>query len=394
MSSRKLTAIIFLGLALALGACRKHPVTQTNPDNNSASTEPLPAANIQPAGGTAPTGQTKYFKGSIGSNLGLQMKLIRDGEQVTGNYFYQKAGARIEVKGTVDKSGNLALDEYDSGGKQTGSFKGLWRTTNEDGLESIAGNWAKPGSEKKIAFSLHEQPIELTGGAEIVAKSVKETNKKLNYKIEVAYPEITAPLDNRFSKFNQEAKALATRSVAAFRKDRTDAAKEEAEAEAAEPSTLSELTSDLSGDYTIVLANDALLSVRFDISQFTGGAHGTSSSSVLNYDVKSGKLLKLADVFKPGAKYVPVLSAYCVKDLKKQSGSNNNILPDESIQEGAGPDAKNFGSWTISKKGLMITFDAYLVGPYVAGPQYVLIPYSVLKDLLNPDGPLKAVAGL
>ncbi|HXM34168.1 MAG TPA: RsiV family protein [Pyrinomonadaceae bacterium] len=387
MDPRKFAAIIILGAALSLGGCRKtKTVTQTNL-GTAASPVSSTATNSQPAGGTAVTGQTKFFKGSIGSSLGLQMKLVRDGEQVTGNYFYQKVGTRIALKGTVDRTGNVTLDEYDSGGKQTGSFKGLWRTDNEDGLESIAGNWSKAGGEKKTAFSLHEEPIELGGGAEIVAKSIKENNKKLNYKIEVGYPEVTTPLANRFNKFNQEAKGLVTRRIAEFKKERADAAT--AEAQTAEPSTLSEMTSELSGDYTIALANDSLISMKYDIGGYSAGAaHGNSSSYVLNYDVKAGKVLKFADLFKPGAKYVQTISSYCIKDLKKQSKSNENGLPDDMIQSGAGPEARNFGSWTISRKGLSITFDAYQVGPYAAGPQNVLIPYSVLKDLINPDGPI------
>jgi hypothetical protein len=85
---------------------------------------------------------------------------------------------------------------------------------------------------------------------------------------------------------------------------------------------------------------------------------------------------------------VAAISAYCIKDLKKQSQSNGDILPGEMIQAGAGPNADNFSGWTISKKGLVINFDAYDVGPYAAGPQKVLIPYSVLKDLISPEGPL------
>lgn len=388
MDLRKPTAIVILGSALLLGGCRKtRTVTQTNPNGNTAMTASSPPINPQPLGGTTATGQAKFFKGSIGSNLGLQMKLLRDGEQVTGNYFYQKVGTRIELKGTVDKTGNLTLDEYDTSGKQSGSFKGLWRTDNEDGLDSIAGNWSKPGGEKKTAFSLHEQPIALSGGAEIVAKQIRETNKKLNYKIDIGYPEVLAPLDNRFNKFNQEAKDLVTRMVSAFRKERAGAAKDEAQT--AEPSTLSELTSDLSGDYTIAIANDALISVRYDIGGYSAGAaHGNSSSYVLNYEVKTGKMLKLPDLFKPGTKYVQSISSYCIKDLKKQSKGSEGGLPEEMIQEGAGPSAQNFRSWTISKKGLMMTFDAYQVGPYAAGPQNVLIPYSVLRDLINPDGPI------
>ena len=64
------------------------------------------------------------------------------------------------------------------------------------------------------------------------------------------------------------------------------------------------------------------------------------------------------------------------------------MLDETSIESGAGASAKNFESWTITKKGLGINFDAYQVGPYAAGPQYVLVPYSALKDMINPDGPV------
>ncbi len=64
------------------------------------------------------------------------------------------------------------------------------------------------------------------------------------------------------------------------------------------------------------------------------------------------------------------------------------MLDDQSIASGAGPAAKNFQSWTITKKGLGITFDSYQVGPYVAGPQYVLIPYPVLKEIVDTNGAL------
>ena len=43
---------------------------------------------------------------------------------------------------------------------------------------------------------------------------------------------------------------------------------------------------------------------------------------------------------------------------------------------------------TITRKGIGINFDAYQVGPYAAGPQFVLVPYSTLKDVINPEGPV------
>jgi hypothetical protein len=391
MKFTKPIALILLTMVAFAGGCRKNQTANAPAPVSPASAVSPPEAPHPLA--TAPTVLAKYFRGSIGSSKGLQMRLILDGDKLTGTYFYQKVGTNIDLKGAVDKDGNVTLDEFDPGGKQTGQFKGLWKTDPEDGLASIAGNWSKPSGEKKTAFSIHQEPIEFTGGAEVVAKQIRETNKKLNYKIAVGYPEITAPLDNRFEKFNQEAKNLVARRVADFKKERADAAKDEAQEP--EPSTLSDLTSDLSGGYTVALATDSLVSIAYDLGGYTAGAaHGSSSSFVLNYDVKAGKVLKLADIFNPGAKYPQAISAYCINDLRKQSKKNGDSLAEDMIKTGAAPDARNFQSWCITKKGLQFNFDEYLVGPYAAGPQTVLVPYSALKDLIKSDGPIGPLSAL
>ena len=106
---------------------------------------------------------------------------------------------------------------------------------------------------------------------------------------------------------------------------------------------------------------------------------------MVNYDLKNGKQLKLADLFKPGAKYLQAIANYCIADLKKQAKDKG--LEASEIENGAAANAKNYQGWTITRKGLGINFDAYQVGPYAAGPQFVLVPYSSLKDFINPDGP-------
>jgi len=63
-------------------------------------------------------------------------------------------------------------------------------------------------------------------------------------------------------------------------------------------------------------------------------------------------------------------------------------LMNEEIEKGAAASPKNYNSWTITKRGIGINFDSYQVGPYAAGPQFVLVPYSTLKDLINPEGPI------
>jgi Protein of unknown function (DUF3298)/Deacetylase PdaC len=379
--------LIVLVVALALvNACRRKVTVNQAPPNAATGTA-TPQQYHTEAGVTLAVPQTKYFKGSIGSRLGLQMKLTRDGDRVAGNYFYQKVGTKIDLKGTIDNDNNLTLEEYDAGGKQTGLFKGTW-ATGEDGVASLAGNWSKPNSDKKTAFSLHEEPIEFSGTVELTAKQIKETNKKINYQINAEYPQATGSLDTRFDKFNQEAKVVVTKRVSEFKKQTEAIVIDQAAQPAAEASPDSSQTTPantLDIGYDVALAKDDLISVRFDVGSYSAGAaHPNSFSAVLNYDVANGKVLKLADLFTTGAKYLPVLSAYCVKELKAKG-----TLPDaDQIQRGAGPNPRNYENWNITKKGLEITFDAYQVGSYAAGAQKVVVPYSALKDLIRVDGPL------
>ena len=372
-----------LSLLVSVG-CRR-TATPPPPDAPAPAATPAPdLSHVQ--GGATPVIQAKYFKGSIGTSLGLQMKLIRTGDQLSGSYFYEKIGKRIDLRGNVDKNGSLTLEEFDQGGKQTGLFKGLWQVDAKDGLIKLAGNWSKPpgekGSDKMTAFSLHEQPIAFTGDVELVSKPIKDSNKKLMYEISAQYPQLTGGNNPNFEKFNQAARSFVTTKVGLFKK-------EMALDQGEEPRPEGSMGSDLSIGYTVVLAQDDLISIKFDVgSYYQGAAHPNSYSEVINYDLKNGKQLKLSDLFKPGAKYLQALSTYSIADLKKQG---KDLLL-QQIESGASPKADNFQSWNISKTGLGINFDAYQVGPYAAGPQFVQVPYSNLKDLINPEGPIAQFA--
>ncbi len=383
---KTLLCLIATCLLVSVGCRKTSPVTGP---------QPSPVTSVSPdlshaAGGAIPAPQAKYFKGSIGNSLDLQMKLVRNGDQLSGSYFYQKVGSRIDLRGSVDKDGNLLLDEFEPGGKQTGVFKGIWQVDKTDGLVTLAGNWSKPptekGSDKKTAFSVHEEPIVFTGEVDLVPKQIKESNKKLMYEIAVQYPQLSGGNNANFEKFNQAVRAAVNKKVSGFKKDM-------APAEGEEPPPEGSMGSDLSFTYKVALAQDDLISVEFDGSvYYQGAAHPLPFSDVVNFDLKNGKQLALIDLFKPGAKYVQAISAYCIADLKKQSKEKNLELADDAIQGGAGAKVQNFGSWTITKHGLGINFDAYQVGPYAAGPQFVLVPYANLKDLINPDGPVAQFA--
>ena len=379
-------AILLCLLVLMIVGCKR----ASTPASNSAHQSASPTAEQNNASGgvaTVPT-ETRYFKGSIGNTLDLQMKLLKTAEQLTGHYSYQKIGTRITLRGTIDTASNVVLQEFDPTGKQTGEFRGVWSIDKDNGLVNIAGNWSKPQGEKdadkKTAFSVHEEPIYLTGDVDVVNKQIKESNKKLMYEIDANYPQITGGNNPNFEKLNQLLRAFVTKQVASFRKEMVPEPDEE-------PRPEGSMGSDLNVAYTIALAQDDLVSVEFDVgSYYQGAAHPNSYTEVVNYDLKNGKQLKLVDVFKQGAKYLQAISTFCINDLKRQGKEKgaNSMLEDRSIQEGAGPSSKNYESWTITKKGLGINFDSYQVAPYAAGPQFVMIPYAAIKEHVNPEGPL------
>jgi len=374
----KIRLILFIAAAIALsGACRKSTTNQ-NANINAAT----PAQDIL-GGGAAPAGEKVNFRGSI-ANLSIEMNLVREGERLTGTYFYPRIGKNIDLKGDIDKDGNVALRESDETGKETGVFKGKWKS-NAIGLADIEGKWSRPDGSKETGFFVSQQPIEFTAAGRIVPKVIRENNKEAKYSVDAEYPQIEG--DARFDKFNREARAMITKDVAAFKTAETAALEEEIDL----PEETQ--TSSLNIGYQVRLATDDLISVEFTQGQYSrGAAHGNSFTIVLNYDVKNSKRIALADLFNPKSNYLNVISAYSIKDLKEQSKKNDMLMEDQ-IQDGAAARADNYKAWTITRKGLWITFDPYQVAAYAAGPQHVLIPYSALKPIVKPDGPIGNLAG-
>ena len=383
--SRQLIIAVTLISIFGATACRRNSAQQEG-------TAAVPADGIarqHPEGGVVAVEETRFFKGSIGNALDLQIKLVREGEQLTGNYFYQKVGTKIDLRGSIDKDGNVTLEEFASPGKQTGVFKGVWKQAG-DGAVEIKGDWTKPNSEKKTAFSLLQEPIEFSNGAEIVAKQIREKNKKLKYEVSAAYPQLIGVTDPNYDRFNQTVRNLISRKVGDFKKEMTPSAEDEL-APDENPVIDDSLGSDITVNYELALAKDDLIAIQFTVSSYSAGAaHPNSYTEVVNFDLKNGKLLKLADLFLPGSKYLETLSNFCIQELKKQAKTQGDYaaMDDDWIKRGAGAELTNYDNWTITKKGLGITFDPYQVAAYAAGPQNVLVPYSALKEIIKPEGVL------
>jgi hypothetical protein len=319
--------------------------------------------------------QTKIFSGYV-NGIPVQISLTRDGDKLSGTYFYTRIGKNLNLAGTIDAEGNFKLKETDASGKTTGEFSGKWSETANTNGAMLEGEWRKPNSDESLGFIAGEQVIEFSGGGKFTTKSFSEKNKPKKFEIAVDYPVLSGVNPATETKFNELAKSRAMSGVADFRKAMMKQT-------AADLKNFPKGMSNSMGvSYNVEFANENMVSISFLVSEYTGGAHGNYATDTLNFDLKTGKEIKLADLFQPGANYLKKLSEYSINDLKTRLGEMSD---EEWIKTGAGEKADNFSSWSLTKKGLMITFDPYQVAAYAAGAQTVIIPYAELAGIWRKD---------
>ena len=221
------------------------------------------------------------------------------------------------------------------------------------------------------------------GGAAVrfTPRQIREANRKLRYTVKARYPQaLGAARDSRLTKLNQELRSLITKEVSNFKADFQEPGER-----------LGPTGSYYETAYWATLATNDLVSLAFGVSTYgEGAAHPNHNTLVFNYDLNAGRVLKLSDLFKPNSNYLSVISSYTIKELKEKLGPD----PDTDwIERGAGASEENYQAWNLTRTGLQVTFDPYQVASYAEGEHVVIVPYSVLRNLIDPKGPLPAIAG-
>jgi len=130
-----------------------------------------------------------------------------------------------------------------------------------------------------------------------------------------------------------------------------------------------------------------LVSLQLVVDQaLDGAAQPTRHTVGFNYDLEHDREISLDQLFLKGANYLQVLSETCKTELAKRQ------IGFETRQRAADPILENYRSWNLTTDSLVLNFDAGLVADQSAGPQTVFVPYSALKSLIDPQGPLAELA--
>ena len=77
---------------------------------------------------------------------------------------------------------------------------------------------------------------------------------------------------------------------------------------------------ELETTYSTTRSTPSVLSIVWKTASYTGGAHGNLEITTTTYDMKSGALIDLYDVFENLDTALDVMSRYCTKALTKSLG--------------------------------------------------------------------------
>lgn len=135
--------------------------------------------------------------------------------------------------------------------------------------------------------------------------------------------------------------------------------------------------------YEVKRADAQMIVVAFQNYSYTGGAHPNTSTETFNFLMPEGRRVEFGELF--SQRGIRRVSDISIARLKEDLGGPDGIGDMDWIKRGAGPNARNFSSFELLPRELFITFDAYQVAPYAAGPQEVRIPLSDLRDVMRPN---------
>jgi len=216
-------------------------------------------------------------------------------------------------------------------------------------------------------------PLPLYQQVKLTSVPAQETGASPDYKITTQTPSLTGSDDPRLKTFNDEMAAIVKSAVDDYR----DKMKSFGPAPIQAQSTF-----DLKYEQTAPAGN--IFSIKFTMEGYVAGmAHPYHVIRSANFDLEKGKDIALSDLFTANSDYLKTIANYCSDELSKR-----DIGFTDMFKQGADPTPDNYQEWNIASDGLVITFNEYQVAPYVSGPQTVTVPYSELKSLVDPKGPL------
>lgn len=120
------------------------------------------------------------------------------------------------------------------------------------------------------------------------------------------------------------------------------------------------------------------ISLVFNISYFTGGAHPNYEIKTINYNIKNNNFITITNLINKDKNILNKLSTYSRKYFNNNSLFKEKIVNDMMLEGTIGA-KENYQRFNLSNDGLIIHFERYQIAPYYYGDYSITIPYQYLE---------------
>lgn len=217
---------------------------------------------------------------------------------------------------------------------------------------------------------------------QITYLQLTENNEDSRYSFSAEYPKLTIADVDTATEVNQLISAFVVRKLQGFRVEAISTLEEKQAAWRENPTFVARSWDDMNIGFKVTLLNEHFLVFEMDIySYHAGAAHPNTHTETFNFLLKPVvSLLDISDLFDCDAKYLEVISDYCIEELTSGDNSAHQYIVDDWVKRGAGPEASNFKKMLIRRAGIEIIFDPYQVACYAEGRKTVFVPKTVFAN--------------
>lgn len=139
----------------------------------------------------------------------------------------------------------------------------------------------------------------------------------------------------------------------------------------------------------IAYGSERLLSMVVNGFEFAGGAHGLSTTRVVNLDLRTGRELTFAQLFE-GERWGEAARA-CAADLVRQRSARGGPLGPADrteLDEAVRRRLTTLTAWRFNAADATVLFEEGEAGPRAEGEYGCTLPYDTPRPLAKPDFPL------
>lgn len=270
--------------------------------------------------------------------------------------------------------------------------------------------------------SFNEKPqngvnVKPVDDSRFAATTIKKTIDKPQFfvNVNVQYPQLVSPRNPQEKQFNAYVKKQVDDQISDFVSFLQNKNQYKKLKEIKNKKIQDEYEINL--DYKVDYFSNDFTSILMYWNGYSGYLNMDYFPSTINFDLKNGSPLRLADLFKPQTKYLnkmseksrailkrTCLTCGCGSGLKAgdrlpddmvkaadehnrnaKNDANSQISYQDSLFFNAGTEAKevNYRNWSITPEGLKIIFNEYQVGPGCIGIIDIVIPFADLQPIFD-----------